>query len=62
MIENGRCFPSLQMLRQIASALKVDSLDLFDKDGFEFQNLEILRKNMIENIVNCVNKTFDEIK
>ena len=50
------------MLRQIVSALKVDSLDLFDKDGFEFQNLEILRKNMIENIVNCVNKTFDEIK
>ncbi|MBQ7538686.1 MAG: helix-turn-helix transcriptional regulator [Treponema sp.] len=59
MIENGRYFPSLPMLRQIAGALNVDSLDLFDKAGFEFQNLENLRSEVIESVVKSVNAVFD---
>ena len=59
MIENGRYFPSLPMLRQIAQALQVDPLDLFDKGGFEFQNLEELRSEIIENIVQSVNSVFE---
>ena len=60
MIENGRYFPSLPMLRQIASALNVDSLDLFDKGGFEFQNLEDLRSEVLESVVKSVNAVFDK--
>ena len=47
------------MLRQIAGALNVDSLDLFDKAGFEFQNLENLRSEVIESVVKSVNAVFD---
>ena len=59
MIESGRYFPSLPMLRQIARALNVDSLDLFDKSGFEFQKMEILRKELLENMSKVINMTFD---
>ena len=59
MIENGRYFPSLPMLRQIANALHVDCLDLFDKDGFEFHNLENLSSEVIEKVVHSVNSVFE---
>lgn len=60
MIENGRYFPSLPMLRQIATALNVDPLDLFDKGGFEFQILENLRSEVIESVLQSVNAVFDK--
>ena len=58
MIEAGRYFPSLPMLNRVAAALNIDSLDLFDKSGFEFQNLELLRSEIINNIVLSVNESF----
>jgi len=61
MIENGRYFPSLPMLRQIASALNVDSLDLFDKGGFESQNIENLRSEVVEIVLKSVNAVFDRV-
>ena len=61
MIENGRYFPSLPMLRQIASALNVDSLDLFDKGGFESQNIENLRSEVVESVLKSVNAVFDRL-
>ena len=44
----------------IASSLNVDSLDLFDKGGFEFQNLEDLRSEVLESVVKSVNAVFDK--
>ena len=61
MIENGRYFPSLPMLRQIASALNIDSLDLFDKGGFESQNIENLRSEVVESVLKSVNAVFDRV-
>lgn len=58
MIEAGRYFPSLPMLRRVATALNIDSLDLFDKSGFEFQNLELLRSEILNNIALTVNESF----
>ncbi len=62
MIENGRYFPSLPMLRQIATALKVDALDLFDKGGFECVNLENLRISMVDSVTKTINELFDSVK
>ena len=58
MIEAGRYFPSLPMLKRVATALDIDSLDLFDKSGFEFQNLELLRSEILNNITLTVNESF----
>ncbi|HBB14973.1 MAG: helix-turn-helix transcriptional regulator [Treponema sp.] len=62
MIEAGRYFPSLPMLRQIAGSLHVDSLDLFDRNGLEYKNLEALRKELLENMSNVINTAFDNIE
>ncbi len=61
MIENGRNFPSLPMLRQIADALGVDALALFDKAALEYPNLESLRADVLESVMQAVNKSFDGI-
>lgn len=58
MIEAGRYFPSLPMLNKVASALNIDSLDLFDKSGFEFQSLETLKNEILKNISQTVNNSF----
>lgn len=60
MIEAGRYFPSLPMLRQIAGSLHVDSLDLFDKNGLEYQNLESLRKELLKSMADVINTAFDK--
>lgn len=60
MIENGRYFPSLPMLRQIASSLHVDSLDLFDKNGLEYHSLESLRRELLKNMEDVINAAFDK--
>ena len=62
MIESGRYFPSLPMLRQIAGSLHVDSLDLFDKKGLEYQSLEALRKELLESMTNVINTAFDKLE
>ena len=62
MIEAGRYFPSLPMLRQIAGSLHVDSLDLFDKNGLEYQNLESLRKELLKSMADVINTAFDRVE
>ena len=58
LIENGKYFPSLPMLNQIANALGVDPLDLFDKKALDYPNLENLRAELLESIVAAVNTAF----
>lgn len=59
LIENGKYFPSLPMIQQIAKALEIDSLDLFDKKSLEYQNFESLRFELIEKITSIINTTFN---
>ena len=60
LIENGKYFPSLQMLGQIADALEVDSLDLFDKQALDYPNLETIKTKLLENIVTVINNAFED--
>lgn len=61
LIECGKNFPSLSMIEHIAAALEVDEMDLFDKDGLEFQSNEAIRKRLVEQLVGAVNEAFDSM-
>lgn len=58
LIENGKYFPSLPMLQQIAKALNIDTLDLFDKKSLQYQDLEKLRSEILEKVTDAVNSAF----
>ena len=60
LIENGKYFPSLPMIQQIAKALCVESLDLFDRKALEYQDMEIIKEDIIENIIKVVNSAFEK--
>lgn len=59
LIENGRNFPSLTMLKNIARALEVDSLDLFDKSSLRYPNIENLRGEIQQSVSNAVDAAFN---
>lgn len=61
LIECGKNFPSLPMIEHIAAALEVDEMDLFDKAGLEFQDSEVIRKWLLEQLVGAVNDAFDSM-
>lgn len=60
LIENGKYFPSLPMICQIASALEIDSIDLFDKAALDYPDLENLKAELLESIAQAVNTTFNK--
>ncbi len=60
LIENGKYFPSLPMIQQIAKALSVESLDLFDRKALEYQDMEIIKEDIIENIIKGVKSAFEK--
>lgn len=60
LIENGKYFPSLPMIQHIAKALNVEALDLFDRKALEYENIENIRAEIIENIIKVVNTAFDK--
>ena len=62
LIENGKYFPSLPMIQQIAKALDVESLDLFDRNALQYQDMEQIKTEIIENITQLVNDIFDKRK
>lgn len=58
LIENGKYFPSLTMIQQIARALNVAPLDLFDKKSLQYQDLEKLKSEIIKNVIDVINSSF----
>ena len=60
LIENGKYFPSLPMLQQIAKALNIDTLDLFDKKSLQYQDLEKLKSEILEKVTDAVNSAFEK--
>lgn len=62
LIENGKYFPSLPMIQQIAKALNVESLDLFDRKSLEYQDIDNIKAEIIENITKVINSAFQKNK
>lgn len=62
MIESGRNFPSLPMISQIARALEVDELDLFNPSEFEYPNLKKLQKRLSEQIQQVIDSNFARLE
>lgn len=62
LIENGKYFPSLPMIQQIAKALNVESLDLFDRKSLEYQDIDNIKAEIIENITKVINSAFQNNK
>ena len=60
LIENGKYFPSLPMIQQIAKALNVETLDLFDRRALQYQDMEKIKAEIIENITKVVNSAFEK--
>lgn len=60
LIENGKYFPSLPMIQQIAKALNVETLDLFDRKSLQYQDMENIKTEIIENITKIVNTAFEK--
>lgn len=59
LIENGKKFPSLPMLERIATALEVDSIDLFAKTNAGLLQNKRLRKELKDEICAAVDGFFD---
>jgi len=57
MIELGRKFPSIELMDRIASALKIDNLDLFTPPPFPEVNIEILKKTFLIDMEKEVTKS-----
>lgn len=60
LIENGKYFPSLPMIQQIAKTLNVETLDLFDRKSLQYQVMENIKTEIIENITKIVNTAFEK--
>lgn len=60
LIENGKYFPSLPMIQQIAKTLNVETLDLFDRKSLQYQDMENIKTEIIENITKIVNTAFEK--
>ena len=58
LIENGKYFPSLPMLKQIANALEIDALELFNKEAVIEHNLENLKTDIIKKVIEAINSSF----
>ena len=50
------------MIQQIAKALNVETLDLFDRKALQFQDMENIKSEIIENITKVVNSAFLKIQ
>jgi transcriptional regulator with XRE-family HTH domain len=64
MIELGRKFPSLEMLKRLATALEIDSLDFFTPLPIPAGSLKELQKtifnDMEKEITKLVNKAIQQ--
>lgn len=61
-IEAEKQFPSIQMIEQIALALKCDTIDLFSIEKINKQNRIAIEKDLCQEINMLINKAFNELK
>lgn len=61
LIESGKNFPSLPMICQIAAALEIDELELFNASGIKYENSQKLHKKLTCDILCTIDKCFEEL-
>ena len=59
LIESGKNFPSLQMLAQIANALEIDELDLFNVGG-DYNNFQEMYKRISMEMQEVLDRIFSQ--
>ena len=61
LIESGKSFPSLPMISQIAGALKIDELELFNSTGLQYNEFSELHNDLLKQIKKVVDKKFEKL-
>lgn len=61
-IEAEKQFPSVKMIENIAAALEIDTIELFSMKKIQEKNLEDEKTKLINELSECVNLTFLNIK
>ena len=61
-IEAEKQFPSVQMIENIASALFIDSIDLFSISKYQEKELNIVKNQLCSEINTLINDYFNKIK
>lgn len=62
LIEQGKKFPSPQMIERIASALQIHSTELFSQKYLTNGYLDQLQEEILINVKNTINTAFGKIK
>jgi transcriptional regulator with XRE-family HTH domain len=62
LIETGKRFPSPQMLERIASALEVDTTQLFSKKPAEAEFIKTFREQLVSDIEQVIAERLKELK
>lgn len=60
LIESGKNFPSLPMLAQIANALEIDELDLFNAAGLDYNNFQEMYKRISKEMQEVLDRNFSQ--
>lgn len=60
-IEAEKQFPSVQMIENIASALEVDTVDLFSCEQIKKSDLSKIKTDLLKEINEAVTANFDKI-
>jgi transcriptional regulator with XRE-family HTH domain len=61
LIESGKRFPSVAMLEKIASALKVDTVELFSMKPDKIPEKKALKARILEDIDQILANRLDEL-
>ncbi len=61
LIESGKNFPSLPMICQIAAALEIDELELFNADGIKYENFQKLRRELSSDVLHAIDRYFERL-
>lgn len=61
LIESGKNFPSLPMICQIAAALEIDELELFNVAGIKYENFQKMHKELSCDILHVIDKYFERL-
>lgn len=62
LIESGKNFPSLPMICQIAAALEIDELELFNAAGIRYENFQNLYKELTCDILQVIDRCFEKLE
>ena len=62
LIEQGRKFPSPQMLERIANALNIHSIELFSQEYIPNAQIDQVQQEILDGVKSAINNAFNHIK